>query len=457
MRQRRSNQGQWSSRLAFVLAATGSAIGLGSIWRFPFAVGEHGGGAFVALYLVAVLLVGFPLMIAEVMLGRRGRRNPITTMTLLSEEEAGHPGWGALGVLGIATGLLILSYYSVISGWTLAHAVQAASAPELGGSAAAARAAFAAFQGDALQLVFWHTAFLGAVAFVVARGVEGGLERAVTFTMPVLLLLLLVLVGWSVTHGDAGRALGYLFGASATQVDASLVMAAFAQAFFTLSIGVGALMAYGAYLPADTRVPSATLTVVVTNVLVSLLAGLTIFPLAFRHGIDPGEGPGLVFNALPLAFEAMPGGRVFGTLFFLLLALAALGSAIALVEPAVAWAIERRGLTRQRAVLAVVGTVWVIGISIALSFNALAEVRFWRGNLFDNLEFLTSEVLLPLSALGIALFSGWVMCRSSSSEELEIGVGSRYALWRAAMRWWVPLVLLATGIAATIAWGTGQA
>lgn len=434
-----------------MLAATGSAIGLGSIWRFPFAVGEHGGGAFVALYLVAVFAIGFPLMIAEVMLGRRGRRNPISTMSLLSEEEAGHSGWRVLGALGIATGLLILSYYSVISGWTLAHAARAASAPELGGSAEAARAAFAAFQGDALQLVLWHTVFLGAVAAVVGRGVEGGLERAVTFTMPVLLLLLLVLVGWSTTHGDAARAVDYLFGGGG-RIDAPLIVAAFAQAFFTLSIGMGALMAYGAYLPPDTRVPSATLTVVVTNVVVSLLAGLTIFPLAFRHGIDPGEGPGLVFNALPLAFEAMPGGRVFGTLFFLLLVLAALGSAIALVEPAVAWAVERRGLTRQRAVLAVVGTVWVIGISIALSFNALAEVRFWRGNLFDNLEFLTSELLLPLSALGIALFSGWTMCRSSSSEELDIGVGPGYALWRTAMRWWVPLALLGSGAAATMAW-----
>jgi NSS family neurotransmitter:Na+ symporter len=339
----------------------------------------------------------------------------------------------------------------VISGWTLAHAARAAGGPELGGSAAAARAAFAAFQGDALQLVLWHTVFLGAVAAVVGRGVEGGLERAVTFTMPVLLLLLLVLVGWSVTHGDAARAVDYLFGGGG-RVDAPLVVAAFAQAFFTLSIGMGALMAYGAYLPPDARVPSATLTVVVTNVVVSLLAGLTIFPLAFRHGIDPGEGPGLVFNALPLAFEAMPGGRMFGTLFFLLLVLAALGSAIALVEPAVAWAVERRGLSRRRAVLAVVGTVWVIGISIALSFNALAGFRFWRGNLFDNLEFLTSELLLPLSALGIALFSGWTMCRSSSSEELEIGVGPAYGLWRAAMRWWVPLALLGSGAAATVSW-----
>lgn len=457
MRQRRSHQGQWSSRLAFVLAATGSAVGLGSIWRFPFAVGEHGGGAFVALYLAAVLTIGFPLMMAEVMLGRRGRRNPISTMQQLSEEEAGHPGWRALGVLGISTGLLILSYYSVISGWTLAHAARVATAPDLGGSAASAQAAFAAFQADALQLVLWHTVFLGAVAGVVVRGVEGGLEKMVTFTMPVLLFLLLVLVGWSMTHGDTADALSYLFGTSGAHVDAALVVAAFAQAFFTLSIGMGALMAYGAYLPPETKVPSATLTVVATNVVVSLLAGLTIFPLVFRHGIDPAAGPGLVFNALPLAFEAMPGGRVFGTLFFALLVLAALGSAIALVEPAVAWAIERRGISRPRAVLGVVGAVWVIGISIALSFNALAEVRFWRGNLFDNLEFLTSQVLLPASAFGIACFAGWVMCRSSSSEELEVGVGSRYGAWRAAMRWWVPLALLGSGAAAVLGWAAERA
>jgi len=452
MSQRRSLQGQWSSRFAFVLAATGSAIGLGSIWRFPFAVGENGGGTFVATYLAAVLCLGLPLMMAEVMLGRRGRRNPITTMTLLSEEEAGHRAWRWVGVLGVATGLLILSYYSVIAGWTLAYAVRLASGATLGVDAASAAGAFSALRSDPLEALLWHSAFLGAAAWVVGRGVVDGLERAVTVTMPLLVVLLVVLVAWAARHGDLERALAYLFEGDAARVDPPMVLAAFAQAFFTLSIGVGALMAYGAYLPATTRIGGASLTIVAANCFVSLLAGLTIFPLAFRHGIDPAQGEGLLFTTLPLAFVAMPGGRLFGTLFFLLLVLAALGSAIALLEPAVAWAVERRALVRPRAALAVAGLVWLLGIGSALSFNLLAGLSFGHGDLFDSVEFVTSRVLLPLSALSLSLFAGWVMCRGASNEELEVGIGSRYGAWRFAVRWLAPAALVGAGAAVLVGW-----
>jgi NSS family neurotransmitter:Na+ symporter len=448
MSRRSSLQGQWSSRFAFVLAATGSAIGLGSVWRFPFAVGENGGGTFVTTYLLAVLCIGLPLMMAEVMLGRRGRRNPITAMTVLSEEETGHAGWRLVGFLGVATGLLILSYYSVIAGWMLSYAARLASGASIGGDAASAAAAFGALRSDPLQAMLWHSAFLATAAWLVGRGVVEGLERAVKVTMPVLVLLLVLLVAWAATHGDLARALAYLFEGDPSHIDAPMVLAAFAQAFFTLSIGVGALMAYGAYLPAAIRIGGATATVVAANCLVSLLAGLTIFPLAFRHGIDPAQGPGLVFTTLPLAFGAMPGGNLFGALFFLLLVLAALGSAIALLEPAVAWAVERRALRRPRAALAVAGVVWLLGIGSALSANLLAGVSLGRGDLFESIEFATSRVLLPLSALSIALFAGWAMCRSASSEELEIGVGTRYGTWRFAMRWLAPVALVGVGLAA---------
>lgn len=438
-----------------MLAAAGSAIGLGSIWRFPFVAGENGGGSFVAAYLGAVLLVGLPLLIAEVMLGRRGRRNPISSMAMLSEEEAGHAGWRLSGVLGVVTGLLILSYYSVIAGWTLAYALRVVGDASIGVDAATASAAFDAMRGDLLEVAFCHTIFLGAAAWIVGRGVEGGLERAVTFTMPLLVLLLLILVGWALSHGEAARAIDFLFESGASGFDAGLALAALGQVFFTLSIGMGALMAYGAYLPGNIKLAGAALTVVGANAVVSLLAGLMIFPLVFRHGIDPASGAGLVYATLPLAFEAMPGGQAFGALFFALLVLAALGSAIALLEPAVAWAIEVRKLSRPRAALAVAGAVWLLGIPAATSFNLLAGVELFGRSPFDLVERGTSLVLLPLSGLSLALFAGWVMCRSSSVEELDVGVGSRYAAWRFGIRWVVPAILLTVGGLAALAWWKG--
>lgn len=455
MRQRRSSQGQWSSRFAFVLAAAGSAIGLGSIWRFPFVAGENGGGSFVVAYVVAVLLVGLPLLIAEVMLGRRGRRNPISSMALLSEEETGHTGWRFSGVLGVVTGLLILSYYSVIAGWTLAYALRVLGDVAIGVDAAAASAAFDAMRGDLLEVAICHTIFLGTAAWIVGRGVEGGLERAVTFTMPLLVLLLLVLVGWSLSHGEAARTFDYLFEGELARIDAGLALAALGQVFFTLSIGMGALLAYGAYLPGNIKITGAALTVVCANGVVSLLAGLVIFPLVFRHGIDPASGAGLVFATLPLAFSAMPGGQAFGTLFFALLVLAALGSAIALLEPAVAWAIEVRKLSRTRAAFAVAGVVWLLGIPAATSFNLLAGVELLGRSPFDLVERVTSQVLLPLSGLSLAAFAGWVMCRSSSVEELDVGTGSRYSAWRVGIRWSAPGIILVVGGLAALAWTRG--
>jgi NSS family neurotransmitter:Na+ symporter len=451
MRQRRSSQGQWSSRIAFVLAAAGSAIGLGSIWRFPFVAGENGGGSFVVAYLAAVLLVGLPLLVAEVMLGRRGRRNPISAMATLSEEEAGHAGWRWSGVLGVVTGLLILSYYSVIAGWTLAYALPVIGDAGVATDAASARIAFDAMRGNLLEVAFCHTIFLGTAAWIVGRGVEEGLERAVTFAMPLLLSLLLGLVVWALTHGDAARAVDYLFQRQAVAVDAPLLLAALGQVFFTLSIGMGALMAYGAYLPGDIKITGAALVVVGANSVVSLLAGLVIFPLVFEHGVDPATGPGLVFATLPLAFGGMPAGAAFGTLFFALLVIAALGSAIALLEPAVAWAIESRKLSRPRAAFAVAGAVWLLGIPAATSFNLFAGVELFGLSLFDLVEHGTSQVLLPLSGLCLAVFAGWVMCRSSSVEELDVGVGSRYQAWRFLIRWVTPGVLLAVGVLALFA------
>jgi NSS family neurotransmitter:Na+ symporter len=440
---RHSIHGQWSSRLAFVLAASGSAIGLGNVWRFPYVAGEHGGAAFVYAYLACVVLIGLPVMMAEILIGRRGRRNPVTATRLLSEEEAGHRGWGLIGKLGILTGLTILSYYALVAGWSLIYVGEALRGALPGGADAAA-ARFSAVQRDPWLSMLGHSLFLGASAWVVARGVAGGLERTVKLVMPLLVALLLALTAYAMLAGDLGAGLRFLFVPDWSALDGDLLLAALGQAFFALSVGMGALMAYAAYLPRGSSIGQTSVTIVVANTSVSLLVGLLVFPLAFAHGVEPAAGEGLVFNALPLAFAQMPGGMLFGAAFFLLLSAAALTSAIALLEPAVAWLAEARGMARQRAAWLVAGSVWAGGVLIALSFGPLAGLVPGDTTLYEGIAYLTSDIMLPLGALAMAVFTGWVMCKGSTVDELEVGIGSRYSAWRFAARVIVPLAVLGT-------------
>lgn len=439
MVRRQSLHGQWSSRLAFVLAATGAAVGLGNIWRFPYVTGEHGGGAFVIIYLACVFAIGLPLFMAEAMLGRRGRRNPINAMQLLSQEEAGHSGWQVAGWIGVATGILILSYYSVVAGLTFSYAIDIAA-----GSLNHARpmditAHYRELMNSPFELLFWHTLFLAFAVFVVARGVEQGLERVVKFVMPVLFLMLVVVVVYAGAKFAFGQAVQYLFDADFSRVDGDTLLTALGQAFFSLSLGMGAIMAYGAYLPDDASIPGTSFAIVLVDTVVALLAGLAIFSVALGSGLDPATGPGLMFHALPLTFADMPGGVFFGTLFFLLLILAAWSSSIGLIEPAVARMVERHGFSRRNAALAIGALAWLLGVLTLLSFNAFSGVRFLAGSLFENLDYLAANILLPLGGLLVALFAGWAMSKASSVDEFEIGTGLRYTLWRSFTRFVVPL------------------
>lgn len=449
MARRQSLHGQWSSRLAFVLAATGAAVGLGNIWKFPYMAGQHGGSAFVLIYLACVLGIGLPVFMAEAMLGRRGRRNPINTMRLLSEEEAGGSYWQLVGWMGVLAGILILSYYSVIAGWTFSYAFDSLRGAFVDVDPRSVTQRFEALMASPSELIFWHTVFIALTVYVVARGVEQGLERAVKYLMPALFLLLVLLVGYAMTTGYFGAGLEYMFEPDFSKVTGQTILAAMGQAFFSLSIGMGAIMAYGAYLPDDASIAETSLTVVLADTAVALLAGMAIFPIVLLNGLDPGEGPGLIFRTLPLAFGHMPAGPVFGTLFFVLLIFAAWSSSIGLIEPAVARLVEKHHLTRPRAAALIGIVVWVLGLLTVLSFNKLADVRFLAGTLFDNLDYLTSNILLPLGGLLIALFAGWVMCKSSTVEELELGAGYRYNVWRMLIRFLAPIALILVFLNAT--------
>ena len=438
---RKSLHGHWSSRMAFVLAVTGSAVGLGNIWRFPYVVGENGGGAFVLVYLACVIVIGMPVMMSEILMGRRGRRNPIATMELLGAEEGKSPNWKVVGAMGVLAGVLILSYYAVVGGWTLSYVLKSGTAQFANATPDIVTSIRDEFLGNWSTVALYHTIFMGLTIFVVARGVERGLEQAVRFMVPALLLLMVVLLGYSIASGHFGEGVAFLFSPDWSKLTWDTVLTAMGQAFFTLSIGMGAVMAYGAYLPEETSIPGSAAAVAIADTSIALLAGLVIFPLVFANGMDPADGPGLVFVTLPLAFGQMPGGVFFATLFFVLLTFAAWTSAISLMEPAVAWIVERFSKTRAQAAVAIGLLIWAVGFGTVLSFNVLADFTFWRGTIFDNLDHLTLNIMLPLGGLLIVVFAGWVMCRNSTADELG-GSGAVYKLWRFLTRIVAPIGIL---------------
>ena len=438
---RDSLHGHWSSRMAFILAVTGSAVGLGNIWKFPYIAGQNGGGAFVLVYLVCVIVIGLPVMMSEVLIGRRGRRNPVATMELLGKEEGSSGNWRLVGSMGVVAGILILSYYSVIAGWTLAYVLKSASGVFVGADAVAVGAQFEGFVGNWKAIGFCHTLFMALTIFVVARGVERGLEQAVRFMVPALLVLMLVLLGYSINSGYFGQGVAFMFTPDFDKLTWGSVLAALGQAFFTLSIGMGAIMAYGAYLPEETSITGASAAVVTADTSIAILAWLAIFPLVFANGLDPADGPGLVFQTLPLAFGQMAGGVFFSTIFFILLSFAAWTSAIGLMEPAVAWLVERYNRTRVQATVIIGGLIWAVGLGSVLSFNVLADTRFLAGTIFDNVDYLTSNIMLPLGGLLITIFAGWVMCRNSTSDELGSS-GGLYKAWRLLARFVAPIGIL---------------
>jgi neurotransmitter:Na+ symporter, NSS family len=439
---RRSLHGEWTSRLGFILALAGSAVGLGNIWRFPYVAGENGGGAFVLVYLVCVFAIGLPIMMSEVLLGRRGRRNPVGTMRLLGEEEAGTRHWGLVGGLGIFTGFLILSFYSVIAGWTLAYIFEGASGAFTNAGADRVGEIFSSLVGNPLVTGGWHTLFMIMTIGVVVLGVEQGLERAVRVLVPALVALMLVLLGYSMVSGSFVEGFWFLFEPRFEDLTGESVLQALGQAFFTLSVGMGAVMAYGAYLPDQESIPRSSVAVVFADTAIAILAGLVIFPIVFANGLDPAAGPGLVFQSLPLAFGQMPGGAFVAFLFFLLLTFAAWTSAISLMEPAVAYFMETWNLDRIQAALIVGVTIWVLGFLTVLSFGPWADATLWRGTWFDNIDYLSNNVFLPLGGLGIVVFAGWVMARNSTADELDPSAGRGYRLWRFSARFLAPVAVV---------------
>ncbi|MCY3728670.1 MAG: sodium-dependent transporter [Nitrospira sp.] len=433
--------GQWSSRLAFIMAATGSAVGLGNIWKFPYITGENGGSAFVFVYLLCVAALGIPLMMTEVMLGRRGKRTPVNTMRVLAAEANANQGWQIIGWSGTVASVLILSYYSVIGGWTIGYILHAVNGDFSGLSGDGASSLFGDFIGNPLVQVGWHTAFMLITMFIVARGVRNGLEKAVTYLMPVLVVLLLVLVGYAMTTGYFMKGIAFLFTPDFSHFSGTSMLTALGHAFFTLSLGMGSIMIYGSYVPKGTSIASTSVAVAVADTLVALVAGMAIFPIVFANDLAPGAGPSLIFETLPVAFGHMTGGTFFGTLFFVLLLIAAWTSSISLVEPTVTMLIEKFNVTRRQAAFRTGLATWLLGFGTAFSFNLWSDVTVLGMTFFDHLDFLTSNLMLPLGAICMAIFAGWVMSKHMSREELNMNSETGYFIWQVSTRVIAPIAV----------------
>ncbi|NOZ11508.1 MAG: sodium-dependent transporter [Gammaproteobacteria bacterium] len=441
--------GQWSSRWAFILAATGSAVGLGNIWKFPYITGENGGGAFVLVYLFCIAAIGVPIMMAEVMLGRAARQSPINALTTLAKQAGASKLWRLLGWMGVTAGFLILSYYSVIAGWTLAYVFRSASGAFSLVTADGVRSMFTGLVSDPERLLAWHTIFMVMTVVIIARGVRGGLEQAVRVLMPALFVLLLVLVGYAMNTDYFMAGVRFMFTPDFSALSAAGVLTALGHAFFTLSLGMGAIMIYGSYLPKDASIAVTSVTICLADTMVALLAGLAIFPIVFANGLEPGAGPSLIFQTLPLAFGQMPGGIFFGTLFFVLLLLAAWTSAISLLEPAVAWMVENHNVDRIMAASFLGLLTWLLGIVTimsfsdwAFSFNFLGSDEPKTSGMFDVLDILTANIMLPVGGMLIAIFAGRVMSEKMTKQELGIRAPGAYALWAFLIRYVSPVLVL---------------
>ncbi len=439
----------WSSETTFVLAALGSAVGLGNIWRFPYVAGENGGGAFVILYLLLVIGLGLPALIATIMIGRRGQSSPVHCFEVIAKAEKLSLRWTGLGWLLVLSAYFLLTFFSVVASWTFDYLIKSLSGEFNGLNAARSNMLFNELKADPLRLSLWHGLFMGITLFVVGKGIKGGIEKAIKLMMPALFFLLLILAVYSLSTGDAEAALQFLFQPDFSKLTPHAVLLAVGQAMLSLSVGGAGMLVYGAYLSQDASIPRTSIVIAGVDTLVALLTGLIIFPVVFAYGLEASAGPGLIFVTLPIAFGQMPGGLIFGVLFFVLLLLAAQTSAFSMFEPVVAWIEENKGISRKRAALITGVIAWIIGLATVFSFNIWSEVRplrfiakFQDMSIFRTLEYLVTAIGIPVGTFMVAIFVGWVISEKLRSDEYGNSHTHWYTLWRFLTRYIVPVAVL---------------
>ena len=430
------SHGAWIGKWTFILAATGSAVGLGNIWGFPYKAGTNGGGAFVLIYLGCILIIGIPIMISEIILGRRAGNSPINAMRSVALESNRSSSWQIVGWSGIFAGILILSFYSVIAGICLNYIFISASSS----GTISSPEQFTNVISSPINLILWHTVFMILTALIVSAGIKDGIGRMVKILMPLLGFLMIFMVIYSIVNGDFSRAMSFLFAPDFSNVTSDTLLQAMGQAFFSLSLGMGSIMAYGAYMPKDQKVVSTSFTVASLDTLIAILAGLAIFPIIFAFNLEPNSGHGLVFVSMLSAFNQMQFGQIIGPLFFILLSVAALSSSISLLEPGVAYLSEENILSRRRSAEIISFFVWILGIGSALSFNIWSDFSLIGDrNFLDSMDFIANQILLPLGGMLIAIFVGWFMKKSLIVNELGSINAYLYSLWRFFVKFIAPV------------------
>lgn len=443
----------WSSNLSVYLCTAGASVGLGSIWRFPYLAGTGGGSAFILVFVLACVLVATPLLAAEFALGRASRLSPPDAAGAVAHDRR----WNAIGILGTLAAYLIFSYYTVIAAWVLAYAWKCAIGLLSAAGPQHVAALWTEFQSNPFEVAAWHAGFVAMVIVISARGLQGGIEPANKIRAPALLLLLLVLVVYSLATGDVRRGLTFAFKPDFSAVNAQVVLSAIGQAFYATGVGQAMMIAFGAYIDRGTSLVRTSLVITGSILLVSLLATMMIFPLVFGYGMNPAQGPALVFDVLPRVFTEIPGGRVIGTLFFLLLVLAATTPSIALLEPVAAWVMSRFAVARARAVWIIGGTSWVLGIGSVLSFNWGADWHplgfipiFAHKTVFDVLDYVSSNIMMPVGALLTSVLVGWRVSKAFARDELAqtTPVARVACVW--LLRYVCPIAILAVFIATLV-------
>ena len=426
----------WGSKIGFILAAAGSAVGLGNIWRFPYVTGQNGGAAFVLVYLALVFVLGFSVMLAEMAIGRKAQLNAVGSFQKLKGGM-----WPIVGWMGVAAGFMILSFYGVIGGWTIKYFGYSFTGLMTEAAAGKAGDVFGGFVTNTTQVVLYQALFMIITTWVVFKGIGEGIEKYCKILMPALFVILLILIVRSVTLEGAGKGLEFYLKPDFSKITGPVIAAALGQAFFSLSLGMGCMITYGSYVDKHTTLPSAAIQVCLLDTAVAVLAGLAIFPAVFAFGVDAGAGPGLTFVTLPSVFAKMPGGPIWSALFFLLLFIAALTSAISLLEVVAAYFIDK-GWSRPKAAWAMGFLIFLLGVPSAMSLAGAPKVA--GKDFLDAVDFIASNVLLPLGGVFIALFVGWIWTADARREVTNEGTHSfgMMEVWIWICRVVAPLAIL---------------
>jgi NSS family neurotransmitter:Na+ symporter len=439
----------WSSRFAFLMASVGFAVGLGNIWRFPYVAGENGGAAFVLVYLACVFGIGVPILMAELLIGRRGQGSPTTAMANLAAQSGRSKHWRLVGGMGLLAAYTIEIVYAVVVGWVLWYLFKAVTTGFAGFDGATANAEFASVLDNNLGMLAWTLVGLAITGAIIYAGIKDGIERAVNILMPTMFVLLIGMAVYNFFAGGFDEAVRWLFTPDFSKIGFGTVLAAVGQAFFSLGVAMAGMMVYGSYLPKSISITHSVLVVVIVDTGVALLAGLVIFPAVFNNGLDPAAGPGLIFQTLPVAFAQMPAGHFFSVVFFLVLTVAGITSMVGLVESINAWLEDRFSIPRHQSAVIVVGSLAAFSVLSILSYNVMGEWLVGGMNFNDIMDFFSNQILLPLGGLMIALFAGWGMQRAATQDELGSLSPAAFKLWHFLIRFVVPpavLVIFVMGI-----------